>query len=173
MTGHPEPHPSPLVPTEAPDPTVAAGPEASPQHARASVSWHDLPDEQLLDVKFSDLGLRIEGSWLEDRIDALNAELSARGIQFRPHFWLSAEWFSPDGVPGVAIPFYLAHPRLMKLEKAQMLAVEGGTPEWCMQILRHEAGHAIDNAYDLRRRLRRRRVFGSPTVDYPDFYLPK
>ena len=31
-------------------------------------------------------------------------ELDARGLTFRPHFWLSAEWFSPDGVPGVAIP---------------------------------------------------------------------
>jgi hypothetical protein len=135
--------------------------------------WFELPDEQLLDLRFCDLGLRIDGSWLEDRIAALQAELTAKGLQFQPHFWLSAEWFSPDGIPGVAIPFYLAHPRLMKLEKAQMLAVEGGTPEWCLQILRHEAGHAFDNAYALRRRLRRRKVFGSPTLDYPDFYLPK
>ena len=45
---------------------------------------------------------------------------------FRPHYWLSDEWFTPDGVPGVAIPFYLAHPRLAKLELAQMLEVEGG-----------------------------------------------
>jgi hypothetical protein len=135
--------------------------------------WFELLDEQLLDLRFSDLGLRIEGSWLEDRIAALQAELTAKGLQFQPHFWLSAEWFSPDGIPGVAIPFYLAHPRLMKLEKAQMLEVEGGTPEWCLQILRHEAGHAFDNAYALRRRVRRRRVFGSPTLDYPDFYLPK
>ena len=33
-----------------------------------------------------------------------------------------------------------------------MLEVEGGDHEWCMRILRHEAGHAIDNAYQLRRR---------------------
>src|SRR5687767_3748551 len=135
--------------------------------------WASWPDEKLLDLRISQLGVTIEDSVLELRIAELQRELDARGLAFRPHFWLSAEWFSPDGVPGVAIPFYLAHPRLMKLEKAQMLAVEGGTPEWCMQILRHEAGHAVDNAYDLRRRLRRRRVFGSPTVDYPDFYLPK
>ena len=61
-------------------------------------------------------------------------------------------------MPGIAIPFYLAHPRLMRLEKAQMLEVEGGTPEWCMQILRHEAGHAFDNAYELRKRRRRVRA---------------
>ena len=43
-----------------------------------------------------------------------------------------------------------------------MLEVEGGTPEWCMRILRHEAGHAIDNAFRLRRRRQRRELFGSP-----------
>jgi hypothetical protein len=155
------PHPSPA------EVSVAVAPAAVHKH------WSELPDEQLLDVRFSDLGLKIEGSWLQGRIEELNRELAACGLHFRPHYWISAEWFSPDGVPGVAIPFYLAHPRLMKLEKSQMLEVEGGTPEWCMQILRHEAGHAFDNAYALRRRHRRRRVFGSPAVDYPDFYLPK
>jgi hypothetical protein len=135
--------------------------------------WADLSDEALLQVRFADLHLTIEGSWLDARIADLYTELAARGLTFRPHFWLSAEWFTPDGVPGIAIPFYLAHPRLMKLEKAQMLEVEGGTPEWCMQILRHEAGHAFDNAYDLRKRRRRRRLFGAPSLPYPDFYLPK
>jgi hypothetical protein len=42
-----------------------------------------------------------------------------------------------------------------------------------MQILRHEAGHAIDNAYALRRRRKRRRVFGSPAIDYPEHYTPR
>jgi hypothetical protein len=133
----------------------------------------DLDDEALLDVRLCDLGLTIAGSWLEPRIAELYADLAARGLTFQPHCWLSAEWFSPDGVPGIAIPFYLAHPRLMKLEMAQMLEVEGGTPEWCAQIMRHEAGHAFDNAYHLRRRRKRVRLFGKPTVEYPDFYLPK
>ncbi len=135
--------------------------------------WVNLPDEQLLDLRLCDLPLTIDGSGLEARIAALYEELAARGLTFRPHFWLSSEWFTPDGVPGIAIPFYLAHPRLMKLEEAQMLEIEGGEPEWCMKILRHEAGHAFDNAYMLRRRRTRRALFGSPTVDYPDFYLPK
>ncbi len=135
--------------------------------------WADLPDEQLLDLRFNELGLRIEGSWLDPRVAALREELHARGLTFEPHCWLSSEWFTPDGVPGIAIPFYLAHPRLMRLEKAQMLEVEGGTPEWCLQILRHEAGHAFDNAYELRKRRRRMRVFGPPSTPYPDFYLPK
>ena len=76
-----------------------------------------------------DLGLTIEGTELEARIAQLNAEIDARGLTFRPYYWLSDEWFTPDGVPGIAIPFYLAHPRLAKLEFAQMLEVEGGDPE--------------------------------------------
>jgi len=135
--------------------------------------WAELPDETLLDFRLCDLPLAIEGSWLEDRIARLHDDLHARGLTFRPHCWLSAEWFSPDFVPGIAIPFYLAHPRLMRLERSQMLAVEGGTPDWCLQILRHEAGHAFDNAYELRKRRRRIRLFGSPTTPYPEFYLPR
>ena len=136
--------------------------------------WVSWPDEKLLDLRISDLKVTIEGSSLEPRIAELRSELTARGLNsFEPHFWLSAEWFSPDGVPGVAIPFYLAHPRLEKLERAQMLEVEGGTPAWCMKILRHEAGHAIDNAYRIRTRLRRQRVFGPSYMQYPDYYTPK
>ena len=136
--------------------------------------WASWPDEKLLDLRICDLNVTIEGSSLEPRIAQLRAELANRGLhQFEPHFWLSAEWFSPDGVPGVAIPFYLAHPRLEKLELSQMLEVEGGTPGWCMKILRHEAGHAIDNAYRLRTRLRRQRVFGPSYMQYPDYYTPK
>src|SRR5205823_6358997 len=119
-----------------------------------------------------DLGVAIEGTEIEERIAQLNAELESRKLQ-TPHYWLSDEWFTPDGVPGIAIPFYLAHPRLAKLELAQMLEVEGGDRESCLKILRHEAGHAIDNAYRLRRRRTRRRVFGSPASEYPAYYTPK
>jgi hypothetical protein len=136
--------------------------------------WAQWPDERLLDLRINQLGVTIEGSALEERIAELRGNLESRGlIKFHPHFWLSAEWFSPDGVPGVAIPFYLAHPRLEKLERAQMLEVEGGTPAWCMKILRHEAGHAIDNAYKLRERLRRQQIFGPSYMQYPDHYQPK
>jgi len=135
--------------------------------------WADLPDDKLLEVRMCDLGVTIEGTDLEPRIAQLNAELHGRHLRFRPHFWLSDEWFTPDGVPGIAIPFYLAHARLAKLELAQMLEIEGGDPESCMRILRHEAGHAIDNAYTLRRRPKRRRIFGAPATPYPEYYTPK
>lgn len=135
--------------------------------------WADWDDNRLLDLRLCDLELKIEATDLEDRIGELNRELDARGLEFRPHFWLSDEWFCPDGVPGIAIPFYLAHPRLARLEMSQMLEVEGGTREHCLQILRHEAGHAIENAYGLRKRTRRQQLFGRTTAPYPDAYSPK
>lgn len=136
--------------------------------------WAAWPDEPLLDLRMCQLGVTIEGSVLAERIAQLQTELDGRGLSsFKPHFWLSDEWFTPDGVPGVAAAFYLAHPRLERLERAQMLDVEGGTPEWCMRILRHEAGHAIDNAYKLRQRRRRQQIFGPSYKAYPEYYDPR
>src|SRR3990170_1842735 len=136
-------------------------------------SWSTLGDEALLNLRFCDLRLKIiKGTPLEERISQLYEELHRRHLKFRPHCWLSEEWFSPDGVPGIAIPFYLAHPRLAKLEFKQMFDVEGGNARWCMQLLRHEAGHAIDTAYRLHRRKRWRKVFGSYTKPYPSYYTP-
>src|SRR5690606_38635246 len=66
--------------------------------------------------------------------------------------------------------FYMVHPRLMRLERKMMGEVEGGNAAWAMRILRHEAGHAIDNAFRLRRRKGWRRTFGKASRRYPDVY---
>jgi hypothetical protein len=136
-------------------------------------NWPDLPDEQLLDLRLADLPLTLAGSIVETRIAQLRAELDVRELKLPIHFYISDEWFTPDGSTAMAVPFYMAHPRLERLEKAQMLEIEGGEHEWCMRILRHEAGHVIDNAYKLRLRRQRRQLFGSPTEPYPEFYAPK
>ena len=138
----------------------------------AAPEWVSFNDEQLLGVRMCDLKLSLEGNEIEHRIARVNAEIEARGL-VRPHYYLSDEWFTPDGVPGIAVPFYLAHHRLAKLELAQMLEVEGGDEKTCLKILRHEAGHAIDNAYQLRRKPTRRRLFGTPATPYPEYYTPK
>jgi hypothetical protein len=151
-----------MVETAAADPEPLKAPD-----------WTTLSDEKLLEVRMSDLNLSIAGTELEPRIAQINAELEARGLAFHPFYYLSDEWFTPDGVPGIAIPFYLAHPRLAKLELKEMLEVEGGDPETCLKILRHEVGHAIDNAYALRRRPTRRKLFGDPGTEYPEYYTPK
>ena len=132
-----------------------------------------MSDDQLLDTRMCDLNLTIAGTNLEKRISQLHSELADRGLKFKPHFWLSDDWFSPDDVPGVAIPFYLAHRRLMRLERKQLLDVEGGTHECCMKILRHEAGHAIDTAFRLRRKAVYRHAFGRASEPYPEHYQLK
>ncbi len=140
--------------------------------SRPRRAWSRYTTEDLLELRLNELHLRIEGTWIESAIERLYDELEARELVFRPRAWLSSEWFAPDGIPGIAIPFYLAHPRLMRLEKQMMLQVEGGTKDECMRILRHEAGHAIDNAYRLHYRKRWRQLFGNYSQPYPKFYRP-
>jgi len=137
---------------------------------RSAQPWARLTDEQLLSLRFCDLKLSIEHSSLRRYVSRLYSELESRGLNFRPHVWLSEEWFSPDGVPGIAVPFYLAHPRLERLERRIMREAEGGNSRWLMRILRHEAGHALDNAYRLRRRRRWREIFGLASMTYPNRY---
>ncbi len=144
-----------------------------PQFAKAAkLAWEHLSDEDLLEVRLCDLGVRIEGSELQPRIRQLFQELEDRNLNLRPMCFLADEWLCPDGQSAIGIPFYLAHPRLKSLEFRMMFEVEGGTPSWCMKLLRHEAGHAFDHTYGLSRREDWRRVFGSPRQRYnPYFYM--
>jgi Putative zinc-binding metallo-peptidase len=135
--------------------------------------WAHWPGDRLLDTRICDLKLAIADSALEPRIQQLYRELEQRSVRFRPHFWLSDEWYCPDGVPGVAIPFFLSHPRLRRLELESVMEVEGGTRDWCMRLLRHETAHALLNAYRLQECPDWRRLFGRPNTPYPDTYLPK
>ncbi len=135
-------------------------------------AWEKLSDKALLQVRLKDLKLEIKDTWLEDCLADLNHELGARKLLIRPHAWLSDEWFSPHSTPGIAIPFYLAHPRLAKLERKMVLDVEGGTIRECMKILRHEAGHVVQYAYGLHRRKRWQELFGRASRPYPNYYRP-
>jgi hypothetical protein len=139
---------------------------------RRKYAWETLSDERLLKRRLSSLRVTVDGTWLEDCVSSLHEELEERGIRLRPHAWISSEWFSPDSTPGIAIPFYLAHPRLMKLEKKMMLDVEGDTWSECMAILRHEAGHTVQQAYQLHRRRRWQQLFGLSSKSYPLHYRP-
>jgi len=141
--------------------------------AKKLYPWAQWPKDKLLDMRICDLNLRIVGSQLEPRVQQLYHELEQRGFSFRPHFWLSDEWYCPDGVPGVAIPFFLSHPRLRRLEFESVMEVEGGTRDWCMRLLRHETAHALLNAYRLEERHDWKRIFGRPNAPYPETYLPK
>ncbi|MDX1562805.1 MAG: putative zinc-binding metallopeptidase [Gammaproteobacteria bacterium] len=136
----------------------------------ASYRWEDYEDKDLLGLRFADLKLRIKQSIAWPDVEKLYATLEKRGIGFRPHVWLSTDWFSPDGIPGIAVPFFAAHPRLARLEQRFKGEAEGATRAWRQRILRHEAGHAIDTAYGLRRRADWRAVFGRASKPYPQDY---
>src|SRR5678815_5464817 len=83
-------------------------------------AWTRLSDAELLRTRFCDLRLTLRNSEIERKMREIRRSLQSRGIRFRPHVWLSEEWFSPDGVPGIAVPFYMAHPRLQRLERRFM-----------------------------------------------------
>lgn len=134
--------------------------------------WATWTDERLLLLRFKDLGLQLKGTWVQDCVDELHGELEERGLRLKPHAWVSEEWFSPGGVSGFAVPFYLLHPRLMKLERTQLIEVEGGTHHECMKILRHECGHAVQHGYQLHRKREWQRLFGKSSIKYPDAYRP-
>src|SRR6202012_5700790 len=121
---------------------------------RRIYAWEKLSDEQLLKQRLSSLRVTLDGTWLEDCLTTLYEELEERGIRLRPHAWISSEWFSPSHLPGIAIPFYLAPPRVRKLEKRMRLG--GGVAPWRARIAipRQRAGHAVQHAPRLRPRRR-------------------
>jgi hypothetical protein len=130
----------------------------------------NIGDEDLLSIRLSELDLKIEDTWIEECILRLYKDLEDKGLIFRPECYLADEWLCPDGEPVIGIAFFIAHPRLRKLENKMMLEVEGGTKEECLKLLRHETGHAINYAYFLYKRKRWKEHFGEFSEEYGDTY---
>jgi hypothetical protein len=129
-----------------------------------------LSDEDLLKIRICDLKVQITGSELEARIETFHRELGEKGIALKPLCYLGDEWFCPEGAATIAVPFYLAHPRLKKLEEKMMMEVEGGTEAWCMRLLRHEMGHVMNHSYLLAKDRQWQKVFGSPSLEYSESF---
>jgi hypothetical protein len=138
--------------------------------ATPGIDLASIAEERLLDLRICDLPVQIEGTWLEERVAQLHGELKARDILFQPRCYLADEWLTPENEPEIGIPFYLAHPRLVALEQKMMLEAEGSTPDWCLKLLRHEAGHAMSYAYGLHKRRSWQKVFGKSSEAYEDTY---
>ncbi|MGH8094523.1 MAG: putative zinc-binding metallopeptidase [Chthoniobacterales bacterium] len=139
-----------------------------------AADWTTLNDKELLEHRISKLGLRLEGTVLEPLIRQLYDELTGRGLLLRPPCQIGDEWFVPVGIPAIFIPFFLVHDRLRALEQTMMLEVEGGTPEWFMKLMRHEAAHAYSYAYQLPRKKKWQQTFGRTSrEETPDFYQPR
>lgn len=137
-------------------------------------TWRDLSDDELLKLRVRQLSLRLEDTDVAAKAARLADELEAAGLEFRPLLYLGDEWFSPEGVPAIAIPFFLAHPKLRALEKKMILECEGEDDEEFMRLLRHECGHAFDHAFKVSKRRSWMKIFGSPKQDYhPESYHPR
>lgn len=135
---------------------------------------HDfhIPDAILLETRVCDLGVRLEDTGFESYAMTLERELQRVGLHhIKPQYYLADEWFCPDRSTAIAIPFWLAHPRLKLLEATMMGEAEGGTPRSFMQLLRHELGHCVEHAYRLSERRDWQDMFGSPKQVYnPEQY---
>jgi len=151
-----EPHPKEK-------PTAPKLPDSPPDFSALS-------DEELLAMRICDLKLKLAGTELESRIEKLYAELAAKNISFKPICYLGDEWFCPEGCATIAIPFYLAHPRLKKLEEKMMMEVEGGTEAWCMRLLRHEMGHVLNHTYLLEKDKHWQKLFGPTSLEYSESF---
>lgn len=130
-------------------------------------------DQELLRRPLRSFQLSLEMPNLVRGIRTLRSELQRKGLVFAPHFWIGEEWFCPDYIPGISIPFYLLDSRLLELEKRFIGFAEGEKPLDLLRVLRHESGHAIENAYGLRKDRLRIEVFGSSQTPYPHSYLPQ
>lgn len=133
-------------------------------------SWETVRFE-LLKGRISDLPLAVEGSPLERYVRRLRREMDLRGFLFKPDVYLTDGWGCPDRSPVIGVPFYLADPRLARLEEEQTGEVED--PRTIMMLLRHEAGHAVNYAYRLYERKEWRDLFGDFSKRYPTRYRTK
>jgi hypothetical protein len=125
---------------------------------------------ELLSKPIRDLGLKLEGSSVERYVLQLYRELEQKGLRkFRPLVYLSDEWGCPSEEPVIGIPFYLADPKLQRLER-EMNDLEDSRQ--IMMYMRHEAGHAFNYAYELYKTEEWRNLFGSFRKPYRDAYKP-
>ncbi len=126
--------------------------------------------EEILSKPIRQLGLKLEGSPIERFVQQLYRELERKGIKrFRPKCYLTDEWGCPSEEPVIGVPFYLADPKLQRLER-EMNDLEDSRQ--IMMYLRHEAGHAFNYAYRLYRTPEWRELFGPFRRPYRENYRP-
>ena len=129
----------------------------------------EVGQQKLLATRICDLNLRPEGI-LEGCVEEVIGELQRKGITFVPAYYLGDDDFwTADRAVSVNIPWYLANPMLWQLVNDHLFEY---TREEVMMYLRHEAGHAINYAYELWRRKDWTQTFGDFRRPYRDVYNP-
>jgi hypothetical protein len=125
---------------------------------------------ELLLTPLNQLGLKIEGSDLEDPVRVGLADLKrARITKLRPHFYISTGYGTVAGTTSVALGFYDHNPELRELNRNHRGFVY--SYEERVDLVRHELGHAFSYAYKLYRRDDFREIFnvqGNYFLTYPE-----
>src|SRR4051812_32151203 len=125
--------------------------------------------QKVLATRICDLSLRPEGT-LAECVEQVIGELRAKGITFVPAYYLGDDDFwTADRAVSVNVPWYLANPTLWRLVNDHLFEY---TREEGLMYLRHEAGHAINYAYELWRRRDWTQTFGDFRRPYRDVYNP-
>lgn len=122
----------------------------------------------LLNTRICDLDLNLEETLLYRCIQKLYVEMERKRLCFRPPYYFTCagdEWGCPDRVPIIGIPFHLADNRLVRIEKE--MGYYGYSRLDLMVLLRHEAGHAINYAYELYKDSEWEAIFGDFNATYP------
>lgn len=122
----------------------------------------------LLNTRICDLTLNFEQTLLYRCIQKLYSELEFKKIAFKPPYYFTCggdEWGCPDRVPVIGIPFHLADNRLVRIERE--MGYTSYDKRDLMILLRHEAGHAINYAYQLYRSREWSENFGDFYTAYP------
>lgn len=130
-----------------------------------------LSELEILNLKLKDLAKLSGPSFISKRINKIKRELTNKGLTFEVSYYFGTEWFCADGSIGIALPHYLLHPKLEKIEKKYLGYTEGILENDFLALFRHELGHAIDNAFQLKNLKTREQIFGPHSIPYPDSYL--
>ena len=129
----------------------------------------EVGQQKLLTTRICDLDLRPEGT-LAECVEQVIGELRNKGITFVPAYYLGDDDFwTADRAVSVNVPWYLANPSLWGLVNDHLFEY---TREEVLMYLRHEAGHAIDYAFELWRRRDWTQTFGDFRRPYRDVYNP-
>jgi hypothetical protein len=129
----------------------------------------EVGQQRLLATRICDLELRPDGT-LAECVEQVIGELRAKGITFVPAYYLGDDDFwTADRAVSVNVPWYLANPDLWGLVNDHLFEY---TREEVLMYLRHEAGHAINYAFELWRRRDWTQTFGDFRRPYRDVYNP-
>jgi hypothetical protein len=122
----------------------------------------------LLNTRICDLILDLEQTLLFRCIHKLYSELDRKKLLFKPPYYFTCsgdEWGCPDRVPIMGIPFHLADSRLVRIEKE--MGYTSYDKRDLMILLRHEAGHAYNYAFELYKEPEWHDIFGDFYTNYP------